>query len=149
MTYFKWGADLSVGNSFIDHDHRRLIGYVNDLHSATTKGKGREVVESILVALIKYTQEHFQREEHHMERMHFAGIEAHKQQHRELLQQVLALQEKYKEGHITVAAQVSHLLRDWLSLHIMKSDKKLAAAIRKVEKAAESVQKKVPAQYRG
>lgn len=149
MTYFKWGDDLSVGNSFIDHDHRRLIGYVNDLHTATTKGQGREVIGSILVNLIKYTQEHFQREEHHMECIHFAGIDAHRQQHRQLLQQVLALQEKYNNGHVTVAAQVSRLLRDWLSLHIMQSDKELAKAIRKADKAMTAEQRSARAQYKG
>ena len=131
MTYFKWGDDLSVGNSFIDHDHRHLIQLVNDLHTATSRGDGRNIVGNTLAALINYTKEHFQREEHHMELLKYPKIDEHKLQHNELLEQVMHLRAQFDTGHITVAAQVSALLRDWLSVRIRRSDKDFASALKK------------------
>lgn len=111
----------------LDHDHRELIKLVNELHTATTQGEGRHVVGKILSELIRYTHEHFQREEHHMEKNGYARLEDHRRLHQELLQAVRGLQEKFNSGNVTVAAQVSMLLRDWLSLHIVRKDKEYIA----------------------
>lgn len=126
MAYFEWGDDLSVGNDLLDRDHRNLIGLVNSLHTATSRGDGREVVGSIIAALIDYTQDHFQREERHMEAVRYPKREEHRRQHRELLDKVLEIEARFKAGHVTVAAQVSTLLRDWLSIHIRRADREFA-----------------------
>jgi len=128
VAYFEWGDDLSVGNSLIDHDHQRLIALVNDLHTATTQGEGREVVGGILTELITYTRAHFQREEHHMQAVRYPKLAEHRRLHQELLEKVLELETRHKAGHVTVAAQVSTLLRDWLSIHIRRADKEFAAS---------------------
>jgi hemerythrin len=129
MAYFEWGDDLAVGNSLIDHDHQGLIKLVNDLHDATQKGEGRSVVEGILNELLAYTQSHFQREEFHMAQVRYAAIDAHKLEHVAILKQILALQQQFAMGDITVATKVSAILRDWLSIHIMRSDKAFAKLI--------------------
>lgn len=132
MTYFIWADDMSVGNTLLDHDHRKLVDLVNELHTATSRGEGREVVGEVLGKLLAYTQEHFQREEHHMERVQYSKITEHKRQHRDLLEKVLDLQARFEAGHITVAAQVSTLLCDWLSIHIRRDDKQFAVEMTKV-----------------
>jgi hemerythrin len=129
MAYFEWGSDLKVGNALLDHDHQQLVGLVNQLHSATCQGKGKEVVGGILGELIRYTQEHFHREEQYMESVRYPALASHKVEHTQLLSKVRELQHRFKDGDGTVAAHVSSFLRDWLSLHIMRSDKKLAALI--------------------
>lgn len=127
MTYFVWADDMCVGSSILDHDHRQLVAIVNELHTSTSRGEGREIVGSILKKLIAYTQQHFQREEHHMEQVHYSRIADHKRQHQHLLEQVLALQARFEAGHTSVAAQVSALLRDWLSIHIRREDRQFSA----------------------
>lgn len=129
MSFFPWNDDLSVGNALLDHDHRKLIGLVNELHSATSRGAGMEVVGKVLAELAAYAREHFQREEHHMERVRYPALDAHRCEHRELLEKVDALQHRFRNGDVTVAARVSMLLRDWLSIHIARSDRLLAAMI--------------------
>lgn len=126
MAYFEWGDDLVVGNKLLDDDHRDLIGLVNELHTATSRGEGREVVGSILERLIDYTSSHFEREEAHMEKVGYPKLAQHRLQHEAMLKQARALQARFEEGNITVAAQVSALLRDWLSLHIRREDKAMA-----------------------
>lgn len=131
MTYFVWGDDLKIDNGPLDDDHRRLVDCVNELHTATSQGNGQAVVGEILARLIAYTQEHFAREERQMERHHFPQLAAHKQQHVELMKEVLDMKSRFDAGSITVASQVSTLLRDWLSLHIRRNDKELVRHIRK------------------
>lgn len=130
MGYFSWSADLSVGSTFIDNDHRKLIGLVNQLHEAMSLGHGKDIMETVLVELIKYTKEHFKREEDHMQKIQYADRVAHKVEHDKLLHEVLELQKKFKDGSVMLTIQVSKFLREWLVNHIMKSDKKLAAAIK-------------------
>jgi hemerythrin len=129
MGYFAWSDDLSVGSSFIDNDHRKLIGLVNQLHDAMSQGHGKDILANVLVELIKYTKEHFRREEDHMQKMQYVDRAAHKVEHDKLLDQVLDLQKKFNDGSVMLTIQVSKFLREWLVTHIMKSDKKLADAI--------------------
>ena len=132
MTYFSWNDDLKVGNSFIDSDHQKLINLVNQLHDAMAQGHGKEILGKILSELIRYTQEHFKREEDHMQRIRYAGYASHKQEHDRLIREVVELQNKFNTGNGMLSVQVSSFLRNWLVNHIMKVDKDLAFAIKQV-----------------
>lgn len=133
MGYFSWSEDLRVGNSFIDNDHQKLIKLVNQLHDAMAQGHGKDVLGKTLAELIRYTQEHFKREEDHMQRMRFAGYAVHKSEHDKLLKEVLDLQAQFNAGNGMLSVKVSGFLRNWLVGHIMKVDKELALAIQKAE----------------
>jgi hemerythrin len=54
------------------------------------------------------------------------------------------LQQRYEAGHITVAAQLSTVLRDWLSLHIRRSDKELLEFIRRMQGQTGQAQRQLP-----
>jgi hemerythrin len=129
MDYFQWSDALSVGNSLIDQDHKELVTLVNELHQAVQDGKSGETLGSILQALFTYTQEHFQREELLMEHINYADIDAHLAQHKKLIDQVLVLQDAFERGRMEVASNTAELLRYWLTHHIMRTDRKLSAAI--------------------
>ena len=126
MAYFEWHHDIAIdGGGPIDQDHQLLVGLVNELHSATSRGAGRQVVGSILDRTIESTREHLRREEQLMEQKGFPDLAAHKSGHEAFMESLYALQGKHAQGHITVAAQLSSVLRDWLSLHICRNDKEL------------------------
>lgn len=129
MAYFAWSDDLQVGNSFIDNDHQKLIALVNRLHDAMAQGQGKDILGKILDELIRYTREHFKREEDHMQKIRYADFAAHKQEHDKLIKEVVDLQSKFSAGNGMLTVQVSGFLRNWLVNHIMKTDKKLASAI--------------------
>jgi hemerythrin len=131
MAYFEWADDMVIDNGPIDADHRHLVDLVNALHTATSEGRGTEVVGGILEDLIKYTEDHLRREEQQMAAINFPRLEGHKVGHDHFVNSLRKLQEKYQAGHITVAAQLSTVLRDWLSLHIRRSDKELLEFMRK------------------
>ena len=134
MAYFEWAQDMVIDNGPIDEDHRLLVDQVNALHTATTLGRGQDVVAQLLGAIIAETQEHLRREEQLMERAQFPDLERHKQSHVLFVENLHDLQRRQHAGSITVAAQLSTLLRDWLSLHIRRGDKELQRFLQKQQR---------------
>lgn len=130
MALFTWSDDLSVGNSFIDGDHKKLIKLVNDFHDAMEQGRGNEVIGKVLNNLIIYTKEHFKREETEMQRIKYPRYLAHKLEHDKLIKEVAELQASFSSGKAMLTMKVSKFLRDWLLTHIMQVDKLLADALR-------------------
>lgn len=131
MAYFEWADDMVIDAGPIDSDHKKLVDLVNELHSATTEGRGFEVIEKIMTELIGYTREHLEREEQLMASLRFPNLERHKIGHMHFAKQLDELQKKYGEGSLTVASQLSTVLRDWLSLHIRRSDKEIKVFLEK------------------
>jgi hemerythrin len=131
MAYFEWADDMVIDGGPIDADHQHLVDMVNDLHTATTEGRGREVVGGILEQLIRYTADHLHREEAQMAAAQFPNLEGHRKGHAAFVALLTELQQRYAAGQITVAAQLSSVLRDWLSLHIRRSDKELLAFLKR------------------
>ena len=125
MAYFEWAQDMVIDNGPIDDDHRILIDQVNALHTATTLGRGQDVVAQLLGAIIADTENHLRREEPLMERAKFPALERHKETHVQFVEKLHDLRQKHHSGSITVASQLSTVLRDWLSLHIRRGDKEL------------------------
>jgi len=125
MAYFDWGDDMVIDHGPIDQDHRKLVDLVNELHTATTRGEGQTVVSKIMSELIFYTTDHLVREEKEMERVGFPDLVEHKRSHALFMEDLHRLVDKQAKGSITVASQLSTLLRDWLSIHIRRSDHQL------------------------
>ena len=134
MAYFDWADDMVIDNGPIDDDHRKLVEQVNTLHTATSQGRGQDVVAQLLGTIIADTQEHLRREEHLMELAKFPDLERHKQGHTMFVAKLRDLQQKHQSGSITVASQLSTLLRDWLSLHIRRGDKELQRFLQQQER---------------
>ena len=134
MAYFEWAQDMVIDNGPIDEDHRKLIDQVNTLHTATSQGRGQDVVAQLLGAVIADTQEHLRREEQLMERAKFPDLERHKHGHQQFVEKLHDLQRRHQAGSITVASQLSTLLRDWLSLHIRRGDKELQRFLQKQQR---------------
>ncbi|MGC3998096.1 MAG: bacteriohemerythrin [Anaeromyxobacter sp.] len=122
MALINWKPQLSVGVKLFDDQHKVLIGMINDLHAALAGGKGNDVMGPILTGLAEYTQTHFAEEEQLLAKHGYPGLAVHKIEHRKLLDQVGALQQKHKSGNTMISVEVMHFLRDWLSTHIQGED---------------------------
>ena len=125
MAYFEWGEDMVIDRGPIDADHRKLVDLVNELHTATSQGRGRLVVGRLLEQLIRDTDEHLREEEQIMAQAGFPRLDGHKKGHDAFVSDLRDLQQKLRAGQVTVAAQLSAVLRDWLSVHIRRNDKEL------------------------
>lgn len=134
MAYFEWADDMVIDGGVIDADHRLLVDQVNELHTATSQGEGQHVVESLLQRLINSTEEHLRNEERVMAQMGFPDLDKHKIGHVHFMNELRTLEKRMQDGSFTVAAQLSAVLRDWLSLHIRRNDKELLRFHRRKER---------------
>jgi len=134
MAYFEWGDDMVIDHGPIDQDHHKLVDLVNELHTATTRGEGQSVVSKVMSELIFYTKDHLVREEQEMERVGFPDLVEHKRSHALFMEGLQQLVDKQAGGSITVASQLSSLLRDWLSIHIRRSDHALRVHLKKTRR---------------
>lgn len=129
MAMMEWNDKLKVGHSLIDRDHLKLVGLINELGDAMSAGKGKDVCGKVLDELISYTKTHFAMEEQLMSVHRYAGNAAHKAEHAKLVQDVVDFQGKYAAGTVTLSVSLLHFLMEWLTHHILESDKALTQGI--------------------
>lgn len=125
MAEIEWTKELSIGFSEIDDDHKWLIAIYNDLDLSVTSKRNHEVIEEVLAELISYTFWHFSHEEKIMEAYEYPELDAHRLEHRELTDHAMDIQELYVQGDESVATILVPFLRNWLTNHLLGTDKKL------------------------
>ncbi len=81
-----WDNILSIGVDEIDEDHRKLIHIFNILNHAVAEKESPEYLAACLDELIYCTVWHFSHEERLMLKFRYPEAEAHKTEHRDLIQ---------------------------------------------------------------
>ena len=122
MALINWSDALSTGDDAIDADHQKLVSYMNELHAALSRGKGKDVLGPLLDKLVDYTRQHFSREEGMWAKAHYPQLDVHKRQHAELLAQVDDFKKKFDAGTMLLTLEVMTFLSNWLRRHIIGSD---------------------------
>ncbi|MGB0748844.1 MAG: bacteriohemerythrin [Magnetospiraceae bacterium] len=124
MATLQWTEDLSVGNPYIDADHRGLFDLIQELNQANmTDG----LLSNILRRLEDYTAYHFAREEEMMRDIGYPDYDAHIQMHHnfvEWLDTVKTIYRRAAESPFQVGDLVNAFLGEWLTKHIMEEDMK-------------------------
>ncbi|MCX8167243.1 MAG: bacteriohemerythrin [Candidatus Micrarchaeota archaeon] len=128
MAIFEWSNELSVGVPSLDEQHKKLVKLINDLNEAMKNGKAKEVLGKILKELLDYTKYHFSTEEKYMAQVNYVASETHKLEHQQLIKKALALENDFKNGKATITIDVINFLKEWVSKHIMGTDKKYSSA---------------------
>lgn len=131
MALIAWSNMLSTGVSEQDNQHKKLIDLINQLNDAMMANKGQEVLGKVLSELVNYTVYHFGYEEKLMAAHHFEETVAHKAEHAKFVQTAGELKKKFDAGNAKITNEIMNFLRDWLTSHIMKTDKKLGQALNK------------------
>src|SRR3989339_399130 len=98
MALMDWTQSLSVEVKRFDDEHKVLIGLINELHSAMTKGQGSKILGSVLKNLIDYTVNHFNSEEEAMKEHRYPGLGLHAIEHKNLTVKVIELQNRFEKG---------------------------------------------------
>ncbi len=119
----EWTDELSVGIQEIDEQHKILVNLINELYGAMIKGGAKETNGAILRRLVDYTKTHFTVEESLMRIMGYSDYDAHKKRHDDFVAQLKELQQKFDQGQVHISMELLNFLKDWLSNHIMKTDK--------------------------
>ena len=125
MSLLAWSNALSVGVKEIDDQHKKLVDLANQLNDAMKAGHGKDAIGSILVELVRYTQSHFAFEEKLMDTHKYPATEKHKAEHKDLVKSVGDFKAQFDRGDATLTTSVMNFLRDWLTKHILSSDRAL------------------------
>ena len=125
MKNIRWDDSLSVGVEEIDEDHRRLVDLFNLLSEAVGAEESAEYIDALLVELISCTEWHFHHEERLMIRYGYDGMEDHKDEHIDLIDNVRDLQRRFYESRQTLTTDNIEFLADWLTGHIVGVDMRM------------------------
>jgi hemerythrin len=120
---------LAVGVKDIDDQHQKLIALVNQINDAMSAGQGKAALAPVLNELVRYTQYHFGTEERLMAQHKYALTVEHKGEHQKFIADVSAFKAKFDSGNAMISTEIMNFLRDWLSKHILQTDKKFARAL--------------------
>jgi len=126
MTYFEFNDSLKVENKLIDQEHAILIEYINLLQKAVENETSVKIVGQVLEGLTEYTKTHFFVEEEMMKAFEYPEVEQHKSAHEAFKDKLAKLISNYNNGDTEISGNALTFLKDWLTEHILKIDKKLS-----------------------
>ncbi len=124
MPLFEWNEQFNVGVEYFNAQHKNLVTLVNDLHDAMREGKSSERLGGILAGLIDYTVRHFTDEERAMARYGYGDLAVHHHEHELLTAKVLEYKKRFEEKQVLLSIELAGFLKDWLTNHIMETDKR-------------------------
>jgi hemerythrin len=130
MSMFSWKPEYSVGYAEIDNQHKKLFELADELHSAMTSGKGKDVLGKTLENLIAYTKGHFATEERLMQTHKYPDYPRHKAVHDALTARVVGFQKDFETNRTALSVGVLEFLKDWLTHHIGETDRKIASYLK-------------------
>ncbi len=127
---FAWREYMSVGNAKIDNDHKYLISIINTIEAAINCEASNQALSAYVSQLFDYSYKHFQREEQYQDEIMFPDREAHKKEHKDLMEQIKQIHENLKSHEDTKAYRfitpgLVRILKDWLMNHFTQEDIKM------------------------
>ena len=120
-----WDWVLSVDYPEIDEDHKKLTNIFNVLNHAVSERESHEYLAAVMEELINCTVWHFSHEERLMLKHRYPDTEAHKEEHRDLIQSARELQQELLQTNKPFENDHLVFLERWLTEHILTTDKKL------------------------
>ena len=81
MALIDWNESLSVEIAEIDHQHKKLVNILNELHAAMRQGQSKTVMAEIVDRLVDYTATHFATEEEYFDEFKYDETGPHKMEH--------------------------------------------------------------------
>jgi hemerythrin-like metal-binding protein len=122
MTLLEWREEFSVGVPAVDHEHRLLLGLVNEIHQHLTVGEHLEDPEGALGELYAEINAHFALEEKGMREQGYARYRQHKEDHQRLLDEIRDLMDLYAGGILGDEGPFAARLAHWFAHHFQHED---------------------------
>ena len=127
MNWIHWNSALETGHTILDTDHEQLADLINGLTDSVKERRGEAACLDLLDKIIRQAEVHFAFEEQLMAEQRYPKANQHIAEHTRLLKQATRFMEKFesdaRESHIPLI----HFPEDWLTTHIVTSDRELAA----------------------
>ena len=130
--FITWNSDLYLEITIIDEEHKFLIENINLLYKLLNQ-KGipqvsvDEAVGEILSNLVHYTHTHFVVEEEFMRVYGYPNLDHHKGEHDGFIEKITNLNNDFQEHSLNLSNSLLVFLKDWLTNHILNTDRELAS----------------------
>jgi hemerythrin-like metal-binding protein len=130
----QWSDAMLTGIAEIDRQHRILVDTLREAQVKPTSEMDDPLFEQITRDLLAYAIYHFNTEEQLMQQHGYAATSpeeatAHLAAHRSFSEQVVALRDKARAGKPDSREELLVFLQNWLTNHIMTTDKRLGQFI--------------------
>ena len=133
MTNIQWNDAYSIGFKVIDDQHKKLIGFLNDLYAAQSHGMLQANISGTLDKLAEYTVYHFSEEEKLFEFYKYPKAAEHKEEHIYFVDKVKDLQLELSKGSVVLSLKTMDFLKDWTITHILGTDKEFGDFVNQKE----------------
>lgn len=125
-----WTDEFSTGIPEVDEQHRILVNTLNEANAKLDEDSGPELFEQITRDLLSYALYHFETEEEIMKQYGYdlestPDYDKHLQEHRSFSATVVGIRDELKLGKRIDRDELLGFLNNWLSNHILKTDKRL------------------------
>lgn len=124
MDMFVWSERFDVGVDLINDQHKKLIELINSLSDKMLQGKSSEILGEVLKEIVNYGIYHFDSEEELLLKYGYEETEAHMKDHASFKKNITSLVEEYDAGSYRVSIDTLQFLKDWITIHILKTDMK-------------------------
>jgi len=124
VRFIIWKEFYSVGCRELDNQHKQILGIVNDLYSALQSGREGEEIKGFLDRLVRYTRNHFEREEKWMKERGYPELDGHRTIHKRMTQQTADLRKRFDA---VSGQELLVFLKQWWLNHICQVDKQYSA----------------------
>ncbi|MDE2145341.1 MAG: hemerythrin family protein [Burkholderiales bacterium] len=122
--YIHWDGSLETGHPLVDAEHRLLVLLFRKLDVAIKTRQSADALGHIVREVVRCVEFHFLSEENLMRETGYAGLEAHRSLHAELLLELNAYVDKIAHRR-EYPEDLLSFLSDWLSQHIAQHDRRV------------------------
>ena len=120
--YITWNKSLSIGNTQVDNDHKKLINIYKDLVDLVEVDGSRENFAIILSKMTDYCLHHFEKEEKYMLQFNYPNYEEHKRKHEEYSYKVAMLNIELLGKVPPDPKEIALFIAEWWEKHILNCD---------------------------
>ncbi len=125
MSLIEWDEKFSVGVASVDHEHRELIGLVNETYDRLKRPDADITVLDFLGEIYTRISAHFALEEKLMRASRYDQYPEHKADHERLLDEIRDIMDDYEDKRIFDAEQFAQRLESWFTGHFRTHDARL------------------------
>lgn len=118
----EWSPFWASGNEEIDKDHRKLVQDTNQIIANYVNNGNDRIVFTTLARIIKNMPEHFDTEEHIIQRLKYANYEEHRENHHELIAKTIDIYNACLAHKYSAMKVVEFIVQEILVGHIVKKD---------------------------
>ena len=125
MTLLEWRDDFCIGIAEVDHEHRLLIGLINEVHAALGEDRSSGRIEEFLGEIYASISAHFALEEKDMRSRRYPEFSLHKADHERLLDDIRDIMDEYSVHGMLDDDALSNRLAAWFGDHFKTYDARL------------------------